>query len=276
MLVDSHCHPDDAAFAGDRSDVLARAAAAGVTELVAIGGGAAPGTLGVGLEVRRAALSSASAAGSDRPAGGVPRVWATVGIHPHEAENAREESFAEMRALAAEPGVIAIGEIGLDYHYDHSPREAQRRVFARQLALAAELSLPVSIHTREAWAETAAEIRAARLAAGGVFHCFAGGRGEAEEAMALGFYLSFSGMLTFRSADAIREAAAWAPAERLLIETDSPYLAPAPHRGKRNEPAWVAEVARALGELRGWSAAEAGRVTGENFHRLFPRAGSDA
>lgn len=248
-------------FAADRAAMLERAWAAGVTEIVAIGGGAAPGTLDIALRWRGELAAS----------GSMPRVWATAGIHPHEARDATAESFVELAALAQDERVIAIGEIGLDYHYDHSPRPVQHAVFERQLALAARLGMPVSIHTREAWADTLAAIEAARLPAGGVFHCFSEGRAEAEAAVAAGFYVSFSGLLTFPRAEGIRAAAAWVPPDRLLVETDAPYLAPVPHRGRRNEPAFVTVVAQALADLRGWSVAETARVTGENFRRAFPR-----
>lgn len=261
MLIDSHCHPDMEEFDPDRKDLLARAREAGVTGLVAIGGGAAPGTLAVGLRTAR----------SLDPEGGT--VWATVGIHPHEAQNASEESFAEMKRLAADQRVIAIGEIGLDYYYDHSPRELQRAVFQRQMALAAECDLPISIHCRDAWDECLEQIAAFEPRPRGVFHCFTGTREQADRALEIGFYLSFSGMLTFRKAEALRQVAAAVPADRILVETDAPYLAPMPHRGKRNEPAWVARVAEELARLRGWSWEQAARQTTANFGRLFPRAG---
>ncbi|MGH9507566.1 MAG: TatD family hydrolase [Terriglobales bacterium] len=258
-MIDSHCHLDMDEFASDRAAVLARALAAGVQEVVAIGGGAAPGTLDCGLRVARAA-----------PAAG-PRVWATAGIHPHEAKDATAGSLAELRALAQDPLAIAIGEIGLDYHYDHSPRERQRELFAAQLALAAELRLPVSIHCREAWDDGIRLITAARLPAAGVLHCFTGGLAEAQAVVALGFYLSFSGILTFPRSSGIREAAAWAPEDRLLAETDAPFLAPVPHRGRRNEPAHVMLTAARLAELRGWTVEQTDAITTANFRRLFAK-----
>ncbi len=255
MLIDSHCHPDSDDFDADREQVLARAREAGVTELVAIGGGAEPGTLDVGL----------------RLAEGRPGVWCTVGIHPHEAQRASAASYEEMRRLAAHPKVIAVGEIGLDYYYDHSPREAQRETFRRQIELAMELELPISIHCRDAWEDCMAELRHAGPRLRGVFHCFTGTPAQAEAAVGIGFYLSFSGMLTFPKAEAIRAAAQAAPAERILVETDSPYLAPVPYRGKRNEPAWVVAVAAKMGELRGWEAQEVAERTSANFRALFRR-----
>jgi len=260
MLIDSHCHPDMEEFAADRGELVARAHQAGVTGMVAIGGGAAPGTLDVGLRTARAL----------DPEGGT--VWATVGIHPHEAAHASDDSFAEMQQLARDERVIAIGEIGLDYYYDHSPRDTQRQVFRRQMELAAGCGLPISIHCRDAWDECLDEIAAFRLPQGGVFHCFTGTREQAERAAEIGFYLSFSGMLTFRKAEELRQVAAAAPTDRILVETDSPYLAPVPYRGKRNEPAWVAKVAEELARLRGWTLEETARQTTANFARLFPKA----
>ncbi len=255
MLTDSHCHLDLEAFDADRAAVLARARAAGVTTLLAMGGGAAPGTL----------------AGALRLAEGCDGVWASAGIHPHEAQAATEASLEELRRLAARPKIVAIGEIGLDYHYLHSSRETQLALFRRQLALAAETGLPVSIHCREAWDDCFACLEERGGEARGVLHCFTGGRREAERALGLGFYLSFSGMLTFARSEAMRELARELPANRLLLETDAPYLAPAPHRGKRNEPAWVAETARILAAARGSTIAEIAAQTSGNFRALFTR-----
>ena len=260
MLIDSHCHPDVDDFDADRGELLARAREAGVTGLVAIGGGAAPGTLDVGLRTARLL----------DPEGGA--VWATVGIHPHEAAQATEASFAELAQLAAGERVIAIGEIGLDYYYDHSPRDTQRAVFRRQMELARACGLPISIHCRDAWDECLGEIADFGLPRGGVFHCFTGTLAQARRAVEIGFYLSFSGMLTFRKAEELRQVAAAAPLDRILVETDSPFLAPVPYRGQRNEPAWVAKVAEELARLRGWTQEETARQTTANFARLFPKA----
>ncbi len=262
MLTDSHCHLDMEDFAPDRDEVLARARAAGVTTLLAIGGGAAPGTLDAAL----------------RLAEGCDGVWASVGIHPHEAQAALAaspsagSSLEELRRLAAHPKVVAIGEIGLDYHYLHSPRETQLELFRGQLALAAELDLPVSIHSREAWDDCFSCLRALSGRVRGVLHCFSGGPAEMEKALELGFYLSFSGMLTFARAQSLREVARLVPAGRLLVETDSPYLAPVPYRGRRNEPAYVAETARALAAARGAGFEEIAALTSANFLALCPRA----
>jgi TatD DNase family protein len=245
MLIDSHCHLDDEQFDADREEVIARARDAGVGELLAIG------------------LEAAVRLAESRPG-----IRAAVGIHPHEASKA---DFGAWRALLAHPKVVAVGEIGLDYHYNFSPPEVQREVFARQLDMAAEARLPVIIHTREAWPDTfrILEERWARAGLPGIMHCFSGGWAEAERALARGFYVSFAGVVTFPKAASIQEAARRVPAERILIETDAPYLAPVPHRGKRNEPAFVAATARKLAELRGVSFEEIAEITTANFRNLF-------
>jgi TatD DNase family protein len=191
-------------------------------------------------------------------------------VHPHEARLADEKTYDELRGLAKDGRIVAIGEIGLDFHYDHSPREVQREVFRRQVRLAREVGRPVIIHTREADEETAAllEEEGAREA-GGVIHCFTGGSELARRALGLGFYISFSGIVAFPRAEGIQEVARTVPGDRLLIETDAPFLAPPPHRGKRNEPAFVLEVARRVAALRGVSVEEVGRLSSANFRRLF-------
>ena len=261
MWIDSHCHLDAAEFHDDLEAVLLRAAAAGVDAILAMGGGAAPGTLDGSCRLARR-----------QPAGSLPRLCAAVGIHPHEAARAEAASLTELRQLARADEVVAIGEIGLDFHYDLSPRDCQREIFEQQLDLAGELGLPVSIHCRAAWQEVRQVLepraRAGRPAAG-VMHCFAGSETEAREALDLGLYLSFSGMLTFAKAENIRAAARLAPAERILIETDAPFLAPVPHRGKRNEPAWVALTGAKLAELRGAALPALGDQLAENFNALF-------
>jgi TatD DNase family protein len=249
-LVDSHTHLDDPRFDADREDAIARARAAGVTRMVAIGTGQGPPDLEAGLRL---------AARHDS-------VYATVGVHPHDASKA---TFAEFARLTARPKVVAIGEIGLDYHYDFSPRPVQREVFARQLAFAAERGLPVVIHTREAWEDTLAMLRGRGLT--GVFHCFGGDESRAREALDIGFYLGFGGVLTFPKAEEARRAARFAPEDRLLVETDCPYLAPVPHRGRRNEPAFVVEVARRLALERGRPWEEIAETTTRNFDRLCLR-----
>ncbi len=257
-LVDSHCHLDGSAFEEDRGAVIARARAAGVRWMVAVGTGEGPPDLAAGIRIAEA----------------YDFVYATVGVHPHDASKATGATWPELAALAGGRKVVGIGEIGLDYHYNFSPPETQRAVFRRQLELAAETGLPAIIHTREAWADTTATIREAYAGAkaGGIFHCFSGGPREAAEALELGFHLSFAGIVTFPKAAEIREALVLTPDERVLIETDAPYLAPAPHRGKRNEPAWLLRTAERAAELRGVSLEEFGALTTKNWRELCLRA----
>jgi TatD DNase family protein len=253
-LVDSHCHLDDEKFAGDRDAVIERAQAAGVERLMAIGTGDGPADLETAVRL------------ADR----YPFFYATVGVHPHDAAKATEETFPRLRDLLPNPKVLALGEIGLDYHYDFSPRDIQRNVFVRQLELAREARKPIVIHTREAWADTMQILRE-HYAGAGIFHCFTGGPAEAQEGLDFGFHLSFGGVLTFPKAEAVREAARLAPLDRLLVETDAPYLAPVPHRGKRNEPAFLVETARKLAEIRGIPPEELAALTTRNFERLCLR-----
>ncbi|HEX9203394.1 MAG TPA: TatD family hydrolase, partial [Vicinamibacteria bacterium] len=196
----------------------------------------------------------------------------SAGVHPHEAKLATEALYDELRGLAKDRRIVAIGEIGLDFHYDHSPRPVQREAFRRQVRLAREVGLPVIVHTREADEETAAllEEEGAREV-GGVIHCFTGGPELARRALALGFYISFSGIVAFPRAEGIQAVAMEVPRDRLLVETDAPFLAPPPHRGKRNEPAFVVEVARKVAALRGTSPEDVATAAGENFARLFGR-----
>jgi TatD DNase family protein len=236
MLVDSHCHLDPHYLPGGPDDVLARAKAAGVATFVCIG-------VGRDLGAARAAVSLAKQRDD---------VFATVGVHPHDAATTDEKGFEELAALAKDPRVVAIGEIGLDYHYDHSPRDVQKSVFRRMIALARDVKKPIVIHTRNAPADTLtilAEESARDV--GGIIHCFSEDRAFAERAIALDFDISFSGILTFKNAHGIRDAARFAPAERIMVETDSPFLAPVPLRGKTCEPAYIVHTARCLAELRG-------------------------
>ncbi|HYO62283.1 MAG TPA: TatD family hydrolase [Pyrinomonadaceae bacterium] len=257
MFVDSHAHIDGEEFDADRDEVVARARAAGVRALLNVGTGDPHGG-----NLERAVEVAESYEG----------VWAAVGVHPHDArlfDGAAEERLVSLVRRSSR--VVAWGEIGLDYHYDNSPREVQQEVFARQLRLAREAGLPVVIHSREAGEDTARILREELAGAprGGVMHCFGGGPALAEAALELGFMLSFAGNVTFKKAEPLREVARVVPLERLLVETDCPYLAPVPLRGRRNEPAFVVETARFLASLRGLEAAELGRQTAENFARLF-------
>ena len=256
MYIDSHAHIEMSDFDADREAVIQRALDAGVETIVCVGDGD---------------VANDSHSGAFRLAERYPFIYTTVGVHPHEARLLDDDLYARLKDLSEHPKVIAWGEIGLDYHYDNSPREVQREAFRRQLRMARERGLPVSIHTREAEADTLeilnAEWRESELA--GVIHCFTGTRGFAEAAVELGLLISFSGVVTFKKAEELRETARALPTEKILIETDSPFLAPVPYRGRRNEPAYVIETARAIAELRGIDAEELGRATSQNFKRLF-------
>lgn len=252
MLIDSHCHIDDARFDADREVMMTRARAAGIEHFV---------TIGCDLETSRAAVALAEEH---------PFISATVGVHPHEVKLIQESWYDELRSLASSDRVVAYGEIGLDFHYDHSPRDVQRIRFREQIQLARELKLPIVIHTREAQEDTITilkEEKASEL--GGVFHCFAGDAWLAKDALDLGFYLSFSGVITFQNAVMLREIVKTVPLDRILVETDSPYLTPAPHRGKRNEPAYVRQVAEKIAEVHGITVHEVEEVTSQNARSLF-------
>lgn len=242
-MIDSHCHLDDPAFDADREQVIKRALEAGVTAMLTI----------------------------DAPLDFLDRyscALGTVGVHPHEASKATADTIPHLREAVKHPKIVGIGEIGLDYHYDFSPRDVQRRVFLEHLEAAAELKLPVILHTREAWDDTLAILRDHWRGAG-IMHCFSGGPAEAEQCLELGFYLAFGGVVTFPKATNVQEAARMTPLSRLLVETDAPYLAPVPHRGKRNEPAYVVRTAARIAELRGVTLAEIDAATTANFRRLF-------
>jgi TatD DNase family protein len=257
MFIDSHAHIDGEEFNEDREEVVARARAAGVRAMVNVGTG----------DPHSGALERAVSVAES-----FEGVYAAVGVHPHDARLYDEAAERRLLGLVSRGGkLVAWGEIGLDFHYDHSPRDVQRAVFARQLRLAREAGLPVIIHSREADGETVDILREAYAGAprGGVMHCFGGGPALAEAALDLGFYISFAGNVTFKKAEPLREVARRVPLERLLVETDCPYLAPVPLRGRRNEPAYVVETARFLAELRGVEVEELGRVTSANCARLF-------
>ena len=254
-IVDSHCHLDNEQFNADREAVIARALEAGVETMVAIGTGDGPPDLEVAVRL------------ADKHA----PMLATVGVHPHDAAKADDSVYPRLAELLRYPKVIALGEIGLDYHYDFSPREVQKAVFIEQMRVARDAGKPIVIHTREAWDDTLAllEEHWAPAKLPGIMHCFSGTPDQARRCLDLGFYLSFGGIVTFPKALDIQESAQIAPADRILVETDAPYLAPVPRRGKRNEPAFVVETARKLASLRGRPVEEIARQTNENFHRLF-------
>ena len=261
MFVDSHAHLDGKRFEADREQVIAHAKEAGVQNIVAIGNGDGPAQVDCGI----------------RLAEKYDFIYATLGIHPHEARLADQAAYQNMERLARHPKVIAWGEIGLDYFYFHSPRDVQKDVFVRQIELAAAAKLPIVIHCRpsegseDAWEDCLGLMRERWSAKGlgGILHCFTGDWPQAKRALDMGFMISFAGNVTFPKAQQIRDAALEVPLDRMLIETDSPYLAPVPHRGKRNEPAFVIETARKLGELRRLSADQVGEQTARNFYKFF-------
>ena len=257
MFIDSHCHIDGPEYDADRDEVIARAREAGVTTMLNVG----TGDPHSGVFERSVALAEQH-----------PEIYCAIGVHPHDAKLFDEPAQQRLIDLAKQSSrVVAWGEIGLDYHYDHSPREVQRDVFRRQLGIARELKLPVVIHSRAADEDTI-EILREELSdynRAGVLHCFGGSLEMAEQAIELGFFISFAGNLTFKKAEDLRAIARQLPIDRLLVETDCPYLTPVPFRGKRNEPARVVETGKFLAELRGVALEEVGRITSENFARLF-------
>ncbi len=250
--TDSHCHLDDEGLPGGTDGALAAARAAGVTRFVC-----------VGTDAARSAAAIAIAAAHDD-------VWATVGLHPHDAS----QGVDTIVGLLDRPRVVAVGECGLDYHYDHSPREVQRAAFAAQIALAHERRLPLVIHTREAWDDTFAILAAEGVPETTVFHCFTGGTEEARRGLDLGAYLSFSGIVSFKTAGAVRGAAVACPEDRLLVETDSPYLAPVPHRGRKNEPALLPTVGAALARATGRDIERVAAATHRNARIAFRLPGT--
>jgi TatD DNase family protein len=255
IFVDSHCHLADPQFDPDRDLVLARAREACVRTLLLIGTGATYDEIGAVLPIAQQN----------------ERFYAAAGIHPHEARHFLESDLNQLREFARHSKFVALGEIGLDYHYDHSSVEAQNEILVRQFELARELKLPVIIHCREAWPEFRAAVKNCWRGSGleGILHCFTGTREDAFDLLDCGFMVSFAGNITFRNAGNLRDTARQIPADRLLAETDSPYLAPVPYRGKRNEPAYVREVVRALAGLRNLSEDETALQIVENFKRFF-------
>jgi TatD DNase family protein len=254
-LIDSHAHLDAEDYAGDLDAVVARAAAAGVTRIVAIGLWRAPGSFGNALELATARPGTCSA---------------TIGVHPHECARVPEADWLASEALARDPRVVGVGETGLDFHYDLSPREVQEAAFRRSLRIARAAGKPVVVHVREADEAAARVIREEGLpVAGGVIHCFTGDAAAARANIDLGLHLSVAGITTFKTAEPIRQAVRLVPRDRLLVETDSPFLAPVPFRGKRNEPAHVVHVASKVAELWGVSPGEVAEITTGNAKRLF-------
>jgi TatD DNase family protein len=257
MLVDSHCHLDFPEFAAERTEVIARARAAGVATML---------TIATRLDEFPGVRTIAEA---------YDEVWCSVGAHPHEAKDHASVLPEELTALAIHPKVVGIGETGLDFHYDLSPRDIQERVFRAHIEASRATGLPLIIHARDADSEVARILEEERPPPG-VMHCFSSGRGLAEAALALDFYISISGIVTFRNAGELRAIVLDVPLDRLLVETDAPYLAPVPHRGKRNEPAFVAATAAAVAELKGLQLQELAEVTSANFFRLFAKASPPA
>jgi TatD DNase family protein len=267
VFIDSHAHLEGKRYDADREEVLARAKQNGIEAYLAIGNGDGPDTADCGIQLAEQY--------DGKPE--FPRIWATVGIHPHEANLANDAADSQMLQWAQHPKVIAWGEIGLDYFYDHSPREIQKTVFLRQMEFARTAKLPIIIHCRpsdnseNAWDDCLAMITEHWTSSGlgGILHCFTGSVAHARRALDMEFMVSFAGNITFPKAQSIRDAAQMVPLDRMLIETDSPYLAPIPNRGKRNEPAFVKEVARQIGELRSLSQEEIGTQTTQNFYNFF-------
>lgn len=267
MFIDSHAHLEGTRYDSDRAEVLARAKRAGIEAYLAIGNGDGPDSADCAIKL------------ADKYDGQpqYPRIWASVGIHPHEASLATEAAGEQLLEWARHPRVIAWGEIGLDYYYDHSPRETQKAVFLRQMELARTAKLPIVIHCRpsdnsdDAWEDCLSMMEEHWKPSGlaGILHCFTGNVEQARRALDFDFMISFAGNITFPKAQNIRDAAQAVPLDRMLIETDSPYLAPIPHRGQRNEPAFVKEVARQIGELRNLTPEEIGQQTAGNFYKFF-------
>jgi TatD DNase family protein len=256
MLVDSHCHLDFPDFAADFDGVLARARQAGVGAMVTIC-------------TRLSRFEEVRAIAEARDG-----VWCSVGVHPHEAAEEGVETPERLLDLARHDKVVGFGETGLDYYYEHSPRAAQQRSFRAHIAAARQAGLPLIVHTRDADDDTVAVLTEeyARGSFTGLIHCFSSGRQLAEKMLEIGFYISISGIVTFKKAEALRETVRAVPLDRLLVETDAPYLAPVPHRGKRNEPAFVAGTAACVAEIKGVEPAALARATTDNFFRLFAKA----
>jgi len=255
VFLDSHAHLDDTDFDPDRDAVIERARAAGLRYILVAGGGTGPDRLDSPLTIAEAH----------------DWIYASVGVHPHEARHFTDSHAEQILQLARRRKAVAVGEIGLDYYYNHSPRDVQKQVLIRQMELARELKLPIIIHCRDAWADlhAIAETHWKSSGRGGILHCFTGTRDDAQAFLEWGFLISFAGNLTFKKAENLREVARLIPLDRLLTETDSPYLAPMPFRGKRNEPAYVREVTQELARIRNLPAEEFARQVLGNFERFL-------
>jgi len=254
MLIDSHAHIQGKEYADEREAIIARACQAGVEKIIAVGGA---GDMTSNAEAVALAES-------------FPNIYATVGMHPHDAKDVGAKHLAKLKELAAHPKVVAVGETGLDYYYSHSPHDVQRRVFGQFIQMARETDLPIVVHERDAAQEAAELLRSegsGKLR--GVIHCFTGNYEAACAYLDLGFYLSFTGIITFKNAEPLREVVQKVPLERMLVETDSPFLTPAPHRGKRNEPAYVRFVAGTIAEIKGITLEKVAQVTTKNVQNLF-------
>jgi TatD DNase family protein len=254
MLIDSHAHIQGKEYADEREAIIARACQAGVEKIIAVGGA---GDMTSNAEAVALAES-------------FPNIYATVGMHPHDAKDVGAKDLAKLKELAAHPKVVAVGETGLDYYYSHSPHDVQRRVFGQFIQMARETDLPIVVHERDAAQEAAELLRSegsGKLR--GVIHCFTGNYEAACAYLDLGFYLSFTGIITFKNAEPLREVVQKVPLERMLVETDSPFLTPAPHRGKRNEPAYVRFVAGTIAEIKGITLEKVAQVTTKNVQNLL-------
>lgn len=254
MLIDSHAHIQGKEYAGEAEAVIERACAAGIEKIIAVGGA---GDMSSNTDAIALAESFAN-------------VYATVGMHPHDAKDVGEDELRALRELTAHAKVVAVGETGLDYYYNHSPREVQRRVFSQFIRMARETRLPIVVHERDAHKDVAQLLRtegAGKLT--GVIHCFTGDYEAARNYLDLGFYLSFTGIITFKNAQSLREVVRKVPLERMFVETDSPYLTPVPHRGKRNEPAYVRLVAETVAQIKTLALQEVARITTTNVRALF-------
>jgi TatD DNase family protein len=254
MLIDSHAHIQGKEYAGEAEAVIERARAAGVEKIIAVGGA---GDMSSNTEAVALADS-------------FPNIYATVGMHPHDAKDVGADELRALRELTSHAKVIAVGETGLDYYYNHSPHEVQRRVFTQFIHMARETGLPIVVHERDAAQEVAELLRSeGRRELHGVIHCFTGNYEAACDYLDLGFYLSFTGIITFKNAEPLRQVVRQVPLEKMFVETDSPFLTPVPHRGKRNEPAYVRLVAETVASVKNISFEDVARVTTENVQNLF-------